>query len=132
MTNEMEKKLEVLLQNPNEINAVFVGDPDQILANFAERGIEMTKEELGELSAGIREGMELPEGELSESNLENVAGGLFVDRGLFLGMLDGVNNTDKHIDYVEKSHTSLVKGLRAIGYSAGHRAGRFLRTGRMD
>ena len=76
MTNEMEKKVEALLQNEDEINTIFVGEPDQILANFAARGIEMSKEELGELSAGLVAGMGLPEdGELSENDLENVAGG---------------------------------------------------------
>ena len=43
MTNEMEKKVEALLQNEDEINTIFVGEPDQILANFAARGIEMSK-----------------------------------------------------------------------------------------
>ena len=77
MTYETEKKLENLLQDQNEISAVFVRDPEQTRANLAERGIELTPKELGELCAGILEGMGTPleNGELSESNLENVAGG---------------------------------------------------------
>lgn len=77
MTYETEKKLENLLQDQNEISAVFVRDPEQTRANLAERGIELTPKELGELCAGILEGMGIPleNGELSESDLENVAGG---------------------------------------------------------
>lgn len=77
MTNEMEKKLEALLQNEDEISAIYDGEPDQILANFAARGIEMSMEELGELSFGLLDGARSPrEDELSENELENVAGGI--------------------------------------------------------
>lgn len=77
MTNEMEKKLEALLQNEDEISAIYDGEPEQILANFAARGIEMSMEELGELSVGLLDGMQPSrEGELSENELEDVAGGV--------------------------------------------------------
>ena len=63
MTKEMEKKLEGPFQKPDEINAVFSRDPDRILANFADRGIEITKEELDNLCSGIMDGIGLPETE---------------------------------------------------------------------
>lgn len=79
MTAEMEKKLEALLQNEDEINTIFDGEPEQILANFAARGIEMSMEELGELSVGLLDGMQPSrEGELSENELEDVAGGVII------------------------------------------------------
>ena len=76
MTNEMEKKLDALLANPDEINTVFVDSPEQTLANLSERGIEMSREEFDELCAGIMAGMGIStDGELSEDDLENVSGG---------------------------------------------------------
>lgn len=77
MTYEMEKKLNALLQDQEKMNAVFVKDPDQTRANLADYGIEINCEELGELCVGILEGMGIPveDGELSESDLETVAGG---------------------------------------------------------
>ena len=77
MTEEMEMKLGALLENAEELKAVFVDDAEQTLANLAARGIEITREEMEDLREGIKEGLgsELEGGELSEKDLENVAGG---------------------------------------------------------
>ena len=89
MTIEMKKKLEALLQDPDEINAVFSGDPDQILTNFAKRGIEMNKEELSDLCSGIMDGMALTvNDELTEGDLEDVAGGIKI-KGNYYGFISG-------------------------------------------
>ena len=76
----MEEKLaqlEKLLNDQDAVANIFVEDVDSTLANLAERGIVLTKDELAELAVGIREGvMNLPsDGELSEEMLESVAGG---------------------------------------------------------
>lgn len=127
-----EEKLTALLMDEEARKELFVEDADQTLANFAAHGMELSREELADLSAGILNGMEPPEGELSESDLEDVAGGIFVDTGMLIGLRDGIKNTDKGVQYVESSHTMTVKGLRAIGYCVGYRVGRFFRTGKMD
>lgn len=126
MTNEMEKKLEALLQNPDEINAVFTGDVDQILANFKERGIEMNREELEELCAGIVDGMGLNEdGELGEDSLERVAGGvkdLFsgLHSGLFSGFYRGITG----------QKTSGQENLTRTNTTFLYRTGYFLASGK--
>ena len=92
----MEKNfaaLEEILSNPQAREAVFVSDPKQTLANLADRGIEMTQEELLELFSGLCDGSEaLPaEGELSEDALESVAGGK-LKLGFFHGYRDALQD----------------------------------------
>lgn len=108
MTQEMEKKLEALFKNPDEVNAVFVKDEEKTLVNLAERGIELNKDELGELCYGIMEGMgvQAEDRELTESELDNVAGGwvavaigtaaiLYTGYRFLSGWADGLNSGGK-------------------------------------
>ena len=88
--DEKMMKLEQLLNDPAEVEQVFVSDSKQTLANLAARGIEMTQEELEELAYGILDGS-LPSenGELTEDALENVAGGK-LKIGFFHGYVSGL------------------------------------------
>ena len=80
MALELDKNLEALLQNPEELNRVIVDDTDQTIANLAELGIEMSSEEVEDLRAFIAEGLDnkAANEELSESDLENVSGGYYL------------------------------------------------------
>ena len=126
MTKEMEKKLEGPFQKPDEINAVFSRDPDQILANFADRGIEITKEELDNICSGIMDGIGLPEnGELTEKGLEEIAGGVvdFIS-GLHSGLLSGfyrgiTGQTTSGKDNLTRTNTTFL-----------YRTGYFLASGK--
>lgn len=89
----MEEKLaqlEKLLNNQDAVANIFVEDVDSTLANLSERGIVLTKDELAELAVGIREGVMnfASDGELSEENLESVAGG-WPKIGFFNGYIHG-------------------------------------------
>ncbi len=125
-----KEKLAELLKDEEAFKALFVDDPDQTLANLAAQGIELSKEELGELASGMLEGIGLPEEELSEDALENVAGG-----GISLGNInksvhgivtafkkgksDKKNKSVKGMSYIEETKSFEGKGWRAIGYTVG-------------
>lgn len=113
--NENIEKLEQLLSNPEEAERVFVSDVEQTLANLAAHGIEMTAEDLAELSYGILDSVTSAEdGELSEEALENVAGGYRMRVGFFRGYADGLKDSE---DYTCKK----TKGgpLYRLGYRCG-------------
>ena len=75
--NEKYEKLEALLADEEKAEKVFVEDVQQTLQNLADLGIDLSEKELADLAAGVIAGTEASgeEGELSESDLENVAGG---------------------------------------------------------
>ncbi len=130
MTQEMEKKLEELLADQEEMGRVFVADPEQTRANLASRGIEMSSEEFAELCAGILDGMGIStDGELDEKDLENVAGGfggialvacctaaVLICGGysFFKGYSNGLKDANNGV---------CRKAGGGIIYSAGHRTG---------
>ncbi len=120
--DEKIKKLEELFKDSELFEKVFSGDPDQVLANLAAQGIEMTKEELRELSAGVLKGTaELAEGELSEEDLAEVAGGKKakkkkVNIGFFNGLFDAC---DDDIFGTHKGADAPAGPLYALGYSIG-------------
>ena len=131
----MEEKLQALFQDEDAVKEVFVEDVDQTLANLAARGIEMNEQELGELTSGILSGMGIAESdELSEEELENVAGGGLgktiikkclsdvakaVSGGFSKGRADKKSNSISGFGYVESANTAVGKGYRAIGYALG-------------
>ncbi len=118
--DERVKKLEELFKDPELVEKIFTGDPDQMLANLAAQGIEMTGDELKDLSAGILSRVrELEEGELSEEDLVNVAGGKKtkkINRGFLKGMEDAA----------EDHFSGTCKGAKksgffyALGYTTGY------------
>lgn len=129
-----EEKLIMLLQDENEFKTLFVEDADQTLVNLAARGVEMNKEELGELCAGMLDGMGHNEDELFEEAMETVAGGFSplkvldaclrdvvkaVSGGAMKGRSDKKNKSLKGMSYVEGANTIVGKGARAIGYTIG-------------
>ena len=94
---------------------MFSRDPDQILANFADRGIEITKEELDNLCSGIMNSIGLPKnGELTEKRLEEIAGGVVdfisgLHSGLFLGFYRGVTGqTTSGKDNLSRTNTTFL------------------------
>ena len=126
------EKLQALAQNEDAFKAVFTEDANETLANLAAHGIEMSKAELEELSVGLLEGMGLtePNGELSETELEDVAGGGMVSnvckslskvgKAFSLGRQDTKNRSCSGISYVESAKTIEGKGWRGIGYTLGY------------
>ncbi len=125
-----EEKVQALFQDENAVKEVFVEDADQTLANLAARGIEMSKEELGDLVSGFLEGAGIHESELSEDALEDVAGGFSltdinkslkkVGDAFKLGRQDKKNKTANGIKFVESAKTIEGKGWRGIGYTLGY------------
>ena len=120
---EKIKKLEELFKDSELVEKVFSGDADQAIANLAEQGIEMTKEELRDLAAGILSGAEKSEeGELSEEDLVNVAGGKKAKKkkynlGFFNGLFDAA---DDNIFGTHKGADYPAGPLYATGYSIGY------------
>lgn len=128
-----EEKVKELLQNEENAREIFVEDADQTLANLAAHGVEMNKEELGELASGILCGMGKEE-ELSEGELENVAGGFAAKKlldaalkdvvkavgvGYIKGRKDKKSKSLKGMAYVDSANTIVGKGWRSIGYTIG-------------
>ncbi len=118
--DEKIKKLQELFANGDLAESVFSGDAAQALANLAKQGIELTREELMEFSAGILNGAKAPEdGELSEEELVNVAGGAKKKKaniGFFNGLFDAAD--DKIFGTAKGAKKS--GPLYAIGYSIGY------------
>ncbi len=130
-----EEKIQALFEDKEAIKEIFVEDVDQTLANLAAHGIEMSEEELGELTAGLVEGMGISDDELSEDALEDVAGGGIgksilkkclkdvanaVSGGFTRGRADKQNKSASGIAYVESAKTPIGKGWRGIGYTIGY------------
>ena len=121
--DEKVKKLEELFKDPELVEKVFTGDPDQVLANLAAQGIEMTAEELKEFSTGLVSRVrELEEGELSEEDLVNVAGGKKAKKKakINLGFFNGFNDAGE--DYVHGTCKGANKSgfFYALGYTCGY------------
>lgn len=125
-----EEKIRELLANEELAKEIFVGDADQVLANLAAHGVELSKEELGELCEGFIEGVGAGAGdELDEEALEDVAGGFGIGdinrsvqkviKAYKKGKSDKKNKTTKGMSYIEEAHTIEGKGWRAIGYTLG-------------
>lgn len=128
-----EENVLELLQNEEIVKEIFVEDADQTLTNLAKHGVKMSKEELCELTTGILAGIG-NEDELTESALEDVAGGVRASKVLDSALKDVVKaisvssmkgRKDKKkksisgMSYVESANTVVGKGWRAIGYSIG-------------
>ena len=85
--NKVEK-LNEIFSNPEIMNRVGVmEDPAQVLEVLKENGLELTIEELQEALLTIGETVAplIPEGELSEDDLDNVAGGGALTVSIVLG-----------------------------------------------
>ena len=121
---EKIKKLEELFKNSELAEKVFSGDAEQALANLAAQGIEMTRDELKELAAGIVNAMnKAEEGELSEEDLADVAGGRKAKkktRGFFNGLFDAAD--DKIWGTCKGANES--GPLYALGYTIGFGLGK--------
>ena len=117
---ENYEKLEALLNDDAEREAVFVESVDETLANLAARGIQITKEEFAELVAGVLDGGEkaIADGELSEGDLENVAGGKR-NRSFKLTFFQGYR--DALEDSLDGGCKTPTKGtaLYKLGYRSG-------------
>lgn len=73
MTQEkLEAIGELLTAQPDFARLVFQMDAPEAVRAFGDKGVEITEEDLNEL---LKPMAELPQGELSEENLENVVGG---------------------------------------------------------
>ena len=118
---ENYEKLEALLNDDAEREAVFVESVDETLANLAARGIQITKDEFVELVAGVLDGGEkaVAEGELSEGDLENVAGGRnrFYKITFFQGYNDALEDSMNGGCKKPTKGTALYK----LGYRSGAR-----------
>ncbi len=120
--DERLNKLEALCKDPDLMAEVFVNDVDETLANLAEHGIEMTKEEYAEFATGVVRGdKESAEGELDEESLSFVAGGAKktkkkINLGFFNGLFDAAD------DAVMGTHKGANKSgpLYAAGYTIGY------------
>ncbi|MBO6159515.1 MAG: hypothetical protein J6P72_09715 [Firmicutes bacterium] len=81
MKDELREQLEALFADENAVNAFQnCSDVDEAIRFFSEKGIRMTEADLEEIAA-----MATSDGELSEDNLEDVAGGLLVTGPVLLG-----------------------------------------------
>lgn len=85
--NKVEKLNEIFSKPAIMEQVSVMDDPEQILAILAENGLDLTAEELNEVLLTIGETVAplLPEGELSEDDLDNVAGGGGVTATIVLG-----------------------------------------------
>lgn len=124
--DERSKKLEELFQDADLANAVFNGNVDEVLTNLAAQGIEMSKQELMDFSAGIVNGnVKYEEGELSEDDLSMVAGGRKkkkINFGFFNGLFDSAD------DRIFGTHKGANKSglFYALGYTIGYGLGYFM------
>ena len=80
-----KEKMIAMLESKPELAAKIdnINTDEEVVAFFAENGIDVTVEEVREvLAEGVIECAEPENGELSEENLDNVAGGLALTLGL--------------------------------------------------
>lgn len=73
----MEEKMKKLVQDQEFMNKLLAcEEPEQVQKLFADNGVEITLEEVKALGKALA-GMAQSDGELSEDDLEGVAGGSF-------------------------------------------------------
>lgn len=74
---EKQAKLEELMKDEAFVNAMFSKESsEEVQKLFAEKGVELTMEEVEDLAAAILEAAPKGEGELTEGALDSVAGGI--------------------------------------------------------
>lgn len=80
---EKKAKLEELMKDEAFLNAMFSKESsEEVQKLFAEKGVELTIEEVEGLAAAILQAAPEGNGELSEDALDSVAGGGIVERVL--------------------------------------------------
>lgn len=110
ITNEMAQKMEVLFHNEEFAVDFFdnIDDTQKIIDLLAQNDITMTTEEADEFIAVVKNNVVNNEtGELSESDMENVSGGVipWIVGGIISGVFFGYQ-TYKNVKKIPKSKSS--------------------------